>query len=93
MIQALIDMFIKIFTQFRAKFKRGDAFEEDFNTLEIVQDGVFVNPLEGEKAYTLFRLKKKCKEKKMKFMAMDDAYLDVARRDVKNLYLKNKWEY
>ena len=85
MLQALVDMFIKIFPQFKLLCKRGDAFEEEFNTEKIVQEGVFYNPLEGAKAYTFFEMETQVKPKKMKYRNMNDAYRDVIRNDIEKM--------
>ena len=91
MIHALIDMVVKIFPQLKAKFKRGDAFDEEFYQKEIVQTGVYFNPLEGKKAYTFLGIEEK-RHEKMKFYTMKDAFEAVAKKDIKKIYQKNGWK-
>ena len=80
--KGLVDEFVNLFPQFRQIFKRGDAFEEDFNTEQIVRKGVFFNKLEGENAFTFINLEEEAKEEEFKLMSIEDAYLEVAKRDL-----------
>lgn len=52
MIQAIIDLSLKIFPQIKYYLKKGDAFDDNFYIEDIVQQGTFINGLEGTKNYT-----------------------------------------
>ena len=89
MLQALIDMLLKVFPQFRHFFRRGDAFEENFNEENIVRDGVFFNKFEGKKSYTFLSIPKTENKVEMKFMSMEDAYREVIIKDINELADEN----
>ena len=82
---ALFDIFIKVFPRFRSILKRGDAFEEEFNREEIVREGVYFNRLDGKKAYTFINLERKIETDGINYSCIEDAYIDVAKSEIKRL--------
>ncbi|OMJ78092.1 hypothetical protein SteCoe_22156 [Stentor coeruleus] len=52
MIQAIIELSLKIFPQIRHFLKKGDAFDDNFYSEDLVHEGTFINKMEGEKNYT-----------------------------------------
>ena len=92
MFRAITDILIKFFPRLRLILKRGDVFEEEFNEEKIVQEGVFFNHFEREKAYTFMNHKKEIENEQLKYNSIEDAYKDVARRDLEKLDIKEKEE-
>ena len=82
MLQALVDMLIKFFPQFRGKFKKGDAFEENFCAEVLVQEGVFHNRLEDKKSYTFFNFQGSKDKEQIKYCSMNEVYSGVMKQDL-----------
>ncbi|OMJ86544.1 hypothetical protein SteCoe_11895 [Stentor coeruleus] len=55
MAQAIIELSLRYFPQIKFYLKRGDAFEDNFNTEDVVHQGTFFNSLEGTKNYTFMK--------------------------------------
>jgi hypothetical protein len=84
MMQALVDMFIKIFPQFRAKFKRGDAFEENFTEEVLVKEGVCHNKMEGRKTYTFFNSEEMKDNGSVEYESLDHAFAEVLKLEIQD---------
>jgi len=54
-IATFCDMIAKFYLSLRIFFKKGDAFEEEFYTEDIIREGVFYNKLECTQGYTFFK--------------------------------------
>ena len=78
MVQAGIDMVIKVFPQLRNALKRGDGFDEDFFTEEMHREGCFMNFAEGRTNYTFLKYEKpKYKPLRLHAHDMEDVYKNV----------------
>ena len=80
--KALIDIVIKIFPRVRNFFKRGDAFEEDFNNEELARNGIYLNQLEGKMEFTLFSKDIELENENFEYRSIEDIYKEVAKRDI-----------
>ena len=55
MLKALIDMIAKTIPSLKMIFKKGDAYEDDFNKEEIVINGSYFDNLDGKRHYTFMK--------------------------------------
>ena len=73
MIKAVMDMVVKLIPALRHTFKKGDAFEEEFNREELVIKGTYFDHSDQKRHYTLLSINNP-EQPDFKYKGMQDLY-------------------
>ena len=82
MVQAIVDIFIKMFPQLKHAMKKGDAFEENFLAEHLKKVGTFMSPIEGKIQYTFMKSEPQKENPMLEFNTMSELYESVLIEEI-----------